>query len=829
LPYGGGDDTLDGGAGNDTLTGGGGADLFIVNAGTDTISDLGRGRYDYTVLQGGYVAQDVLQVGFGATANATLDRNWTATAASTNAGTAFINANGLNADLSAITTGLGWTIRNTNSSGTALSTGVVLIGSGLADTLTGGTGNDTLIGGAGNDSITGGGGIDAVDYGSISSGISLTLNSSVTTVFTLSANDVDTLSGIAGIMGGAGDDTFTGDSVANYFMGRAGNDSIDGLAGLDVVDYSYVTDAGAGLNLTLNSTGTVSVTLTANGSAETDTLVNIEGIIGTRWSDTLTGDAADNLLSGGAGNDSLDGGTGNDTLNGGLGNDTLDGGLGNDTADFSNYTNGAYQNPNLAANDLGTLIGLSVALNGSTPVTATLGLAAWTPTYALESLVNIENITGTGFDDTISGDGLANSLAGGAGNDTLDGGAGTDTLDGGAGNDTLDGGTGNDTLAGGGGDDSLFGGAGNDSMVGGAGNDLYYVDSTTDVITENANEGTDSVIATSTSYTLSANLENLTYSGTGNFTGTGNASDNVITGGTGTDSLNGGTGNDTLDGGAGNDTLDGGIDNDALLGAQGNDSITGGSGSDTLSGGTGNDTLDGGAENDTIDYSTRLSGTDINVTLNGSTAATVSVGAGETDTVANIENVIGGAGNDTVLGSNLGINNVFSGGAGNDCLDGGTGNDSLSGDTGNDTLTGNAGDTLWGGDGNDSMIIDSTFLGSGSIDGGAGTDTVGFVNNGGDMTLSSANFSNIITNVEVLDFTAIGTNVTATFDAASIANLTGQAQGTSNNLEIYQNAGDTLTFSGVYTSSTAGSDTTHTFYTDNTYTTQLAQVLVHNN
>ena len=592
LPYGGGDDTLDGGAGNDALTGGGGADLFIVNAGNDTITDLGRGRYDYTALQGGYVAQDILQVGAGATANATLDRNWTATAASSNAGTALINANGLNADLSAITTGNGWTIRNTNAAGTALSTAVSLIGSGLADTIIGGTGSDTLRGGAGNDSISGGtAGLDVVDYGYIGTGVSLTLNSGLTTTVTMAAGDVDVLVNIEGVLGGAGHDTLTGDANANYFMGRAGDDLIDGSGGFDIVDYSYVADPGTGLSVTLNANGTVIVALTVGGVLETDTLINIEGIIGTGRDDTLTGDTLANLLSGGGGNDRLDGGAGNDTLSGGTGNDIFDGGDGNDIADYSAYAGAPYRN--------GTLIGLSVALNGSTAVTAKLGLSTLLSSYQEDSLVNIEGIVGTGFDDTISGDSAANTIVGGAGNDLLFGSAGNDSLDGGAGTDSVDysfvasgisltmngasavnvavgaqvntlrniesftAGAGNDTLtgdsnanilAGGLGNDVLDGGTGSDTLIGGAGDDTYYVNVSTDVITENANEGADAVVSTSTAYTLSGNLENLTYNGGGNFTGVGNALDNVITGSTGSDSLDGSLGNDTMVGGAGNDT-----------------------------------------------------------------------------------------------------------------------------------------------------------------------------------------------------------------------------------------------------------------------------------
>src|ERR1700686_2910440 len=108
-------------------------------------------------------------------------------------------------------------------------------------------------------------------------------------------------------------------------------------------------------------------------------------------------------------------------------------------------------------------------------------------------------------------------------------------------------------------------------MAGGAGNDIYYVDATGDVVTEGSGAGTDEVRTTLSSYTLGSNVENLTFIGTGNFTGTGNTLANVITGGTGNDSLTGGAGADTLNGGAGDDTLNGGTGSDTMVGGAGND------------------------------------------------------------------------------------------------------------------------------------------------------------------------------------------------------------------------------------------------------------------
>lgn len=129
-------------------------------------------------------------------------------------------------------------------------------------------------------------------------------------------------------------------------------------------------------------------------------------------------------------------------------------------------------------------------------------------------------------------------------------------------------------------DDVLSGTKGADKFSGWLGDDTYVVNHAGDVITENSNEGIDTV-ESAISYTLTANVENLKLTGRSNSSGTGNELDNAITGNAGANVLTGGKGNDYLDGDGGKDKLIGGEGNDTLIGGQGNDILDGGVGTDT--------------------------------------------------------------------------------------------------------------------------------------------------------------------------------------------------------------------------------------------------------
>jgi hypothetical protein len=197
---------------------------------------------------------------------------------------------------------------------------------------------------------------------------------------------------------------------------------------------------------------------------------------------------------------------------------------------------------------------------------------------------------GGGGDDLLYGQQGNDVLLGQRGNDGLYGGDGANKLGGGGGNDVLVGESGRDTLVGGHGDDLLIAGFGPDTMTGGQGNDIYSVDDEGDLVLERGHGDTDEVSAWLPSYRLGRTIENLSFAGSGDFHGTGNAQSNNISGGEGNDVLDGRRGDDVLHGWDGNDTLVAGSGDDKLDGGYGNDVLTGASGDDLGDGGIGIDT-----------------------------------------------------------------------------------------------------------------------------------------------------------------------------------------------------------------------------------------------
>ncbi|MCC5642897.1 calcium-binding protein [Nostoc sp. CHAB 5824] len=339
-----------------------------------------------------------------------------------------------------------------------------------------------------------------------------------------------------------------GSTSADNLFGTSGNDTIVGWA------------VGGNAN-------SISSNDTLNGAGGNDSLA------GGTANDSLIGGNGNDILDGGTGNDTLIGSAGNDTFKASQGNDSINGGDGFDTADYSQLGQtitlsgvGTIQkagglgqdqlfrvekviaNANVANNTIDTsqsLPGVFITVNLQTQSLAAnnvpgLGRLSFTA-------VNFDNVIGTNANDSIVGDNQNNRLSGNNGNDTLNGGLGTDTLNGGLGDDT------------------------------------YLIDSTVDTITEAASSGTDSV-RSSVTYTLGANLENLTLREGSDITGTGNSLSNFLFGNTVNNTLNGGGGNDTLDGSNGNDILNGGDGNDSLQGGPGNEVLNGGSGNDILIG-----------------------------------------------------------------------------------------------------------------------------------------------------------------------------------------------------------------------------------------------------
>jgi serralysin len=533
--------------------------------------------------------------------------------------------------------------------------------------LNGGGGNDTLVGGAGYDQLNGGAGADSLFGGA--------------------GDDTFYVTGLADIAlgesydGGAGFDELRLEGGGTFDLSALAMTGFEAIHGTAVIASGAMAASLSRVNvhsLTLTTAGTFNfgvesylpVLNLANGR-NTVTLASATSTVngGTgRDTITLAGDDYNSAaLYGNGGVDTLTGGAGNNLLDGGAGADFMAGGMGNDTYYVDNSLDIVIESTNAGVDDVYTRLGAS-----------TLG-------------ANFENLWGTStVGQTLSGNASANQIGGGEGNDTLNGAGGADTLIGGYGNDVYLGVTAVDTvieygdggidevrtaladytlgyevenlrgvssagqalrgnylanaITANGGNDLLDGGGGVDTLRGGAGNDTYIVDNPGDKVIERFDKGTDEVRTGIQSYTLGANLENLTGEGF-NQTLVGNGLANIITGG---------VGNDTLNGVGGADTMAGGIGDDAYFVDNAGDTVieVAGNGTDQV-------------------------WSSLSYTLGAHVEALVLTGG----------SAISGTGN--------GLDNVLLGNGAANALRGGGGADLLFGDAGRDTLTGGSGADLF--------------------------------------------------------------------------------------------------------------------------------------
>ncbi|WP_162916594.1 M10 family metallopeptidase C-terminal domain-containing protein [Dongia deserti] len=735
-----GNDLLDGGIGNDKMSGGAGNDAYIVNAAGDVIDEEGSGDSDDIVRS--TITVNLAVLGGGAIEHAIL------------LGTGAINVTG-------------------NASNNALT------GNNGANKLDGGAGADTMIGGRGADTyvVDNIGDVVFEELGGTAGGIDLVLSS---IDYTLGANlEKLTLIGSANIngLGNNLNNLITGNDGNNRLDGGAGNDTMIGGRGNDtyvvnsigdVVQETVLNNAGGGTDTVESS---ITFTLATRTNIENLTLTGSANING-------TGNALANLILGNAGNNVLDGGGGVDMLRGGAGNDIyLIDHLG-DLVDEEGNTD--------SADEVRTRASIAAGFTGVENYTY-IGTKVWS--FTANELDN--KVSGGAYNDTLNGADGNDTLLGNGGNDLLIGGNGNDRLDGGVGNDQMRGGAGNDTyivnapgdtideegnndsndvvhstvtvnlavlgggaiehaillgtgainatgnasdnvLTGNSGANKLDGGAGADTMIGGNGADTYVVDNIDDMVEETtggAAGGIDLVLS-SIGYTLGANVEKLTLTGTANINGTGNNLNNTLIGNDGNNVLDGGAGNDTMTGGKGNDTYIvnsvGDVVNETVLNSAGG-------GVDTV------------ISSVTFSLATR---TNIeHLTLSGG---------------GNI-NGTGNALNNAVTGN--GGANILDGGAGNDTLVGGGGNDTLIGATGNDTLHGGAGiDRLTGGAGRDTFDFDALSEAGDTITDftkGAGGDVLDI----SDLLDSVAYAGNDVFGDGYLSFSYNGTTTNVMFDA----------------------------------------------------------------
>lgn len=547
----------------------------------------------------------------------------------------------------------------------------VLGGTTGADLILAGGGDDQIFGWSGNDIVCGGGGRDVVYYYATAqapSGFTEDINLAAGTATGTAGND--TLIDVEDAFGSDYNDRIVGSSEGNFLYGGEGDDQISGGDGRDVIF--------------------------GDGSADID-VMNPEG------SDVIHGDGGSDYINANGGADQLYGDAGDDQLNGEGGGDLLNGGENDDYA----YYACSYLSPFCAGYS-----GPGVNVNLTTGVVSG-GQGNDTIAAGSDGKSTVENVIGSGFDDTLTGaSGQVNTLQPRLGADTVVGNddgdyvdfncigndevtpcggyagtivnlatnsatgpQGTDTLlhlqgvNGSPNSDQITGSTDSNELLGGKGDDSINGGDGDDGIVGGDGDDRM-----------NGGGGEADRLR----------FDLLSCSGSG--------IDVRLAGGTAL-----GEGNDTLDGfeqvigSPCNDTLVGSNQHDNLLGYGGADTLYGRGGDDLLVpyvsqvgdggavGANGNDSVFGGDGFDEISYAGAADG----VVADLSSGQVSSDGDGGSDQVSGVEVVRGSHTDDELAGTSG--RDMLLGALGDDIIRGSGGDDYLDGDAGNDLIYGGAG------------------------------------------------------------------------------------------------------------------------------------------
>ena len=544
-----GNDVIYGGDGNDYMNGGAGNDTYHLAA-ENSNSNFNRivdsGGYDRIVFDGSLRLDDLTFYQSG-TSGENLQISY--------AGGYVILQNQLTGDPDQVIEEISFSDGSSYALNTAIDADGLVSGTTGADLLMGTAGADVIFGFDGDDVLNGNdGGDDIVGH-----------------------TDNDTLNGGAGddvLNGGAGDDILNGGDGNDTYTYNPGDgaDVITDSSGTDVIafgagiDPALVTTEQSGDDLLIDTDGTgvnvITVTgVFASGVDTVETATFADGstldltsfsapnvIDGTDGNDNLTGTDGDDIINGGAGHDTLDGGAGNDIINGGPGFDHLMGGTGDDIINGNDGYDAIFGEQGNDIFDGGD--GLDAVTYqgaaGGVYVDLSLGVTTDDGDGGMDTLISIERVTGTAFNDTIIGT---------------------------AGDNTLDGLDGDDIIYGGAGDDFIHPGSGNDIIDGGDGNDIIAYNDTTSGVTVDLSITTAQDTGASGFDTISG-FETLA----------GGSYNDVLRGDDGDNDLRGLGGNDILNGGAGNDTLQGGYGDDTYV-------FEPGGGFDTIIDQSGNDIL----------------------------------------------------------------------------------------------------------------------------------------------------------------------------------------------------------------------------------------------